>query len=228
MHTIFFKQRNSNNLKIGGMSSAQKPQVYDWWVLTKNKKGFMTLKEAVILIFAAILMLGMLGFVLKLQSAVRPGSDDAISIANFNRLYSEILEVTKNTNFEDERIFNYYIGKETKLVAFDTNGNENKIDMLIKIGKERVRFFDSKKPSHCGNDACICLYNVNKIDSDPDKRDDPVIECRMKELSDKNIVFENGLINKKDIINNEEITELRILRYYDADTKTYTINIDPK
>jgi len=183
----------------------------------KNKKGAIEAptEETIMLIFGAVTILVLLAsFMYPIFAALLSEPDDG-SIANLKRLYSKIIEVIEHPNFiAAEETFNYFIEKDKILVALDTNGNENKLEQNVII-------LDPFRPSECENDACICLYKLDKLgELEPKDWDKAVITCEHDGLSDKNIVFDDSSIDLG------KVQEISIFRIYDETTKTYHISIN--
>ena len=149
-----------------------------------NKKGTWTLKEVIILFFAAFLIIATFGFFNELQAAFFSQKDDG-SIANFERLYSTEKELMESTDAKDYRTINYFIGKNKVLVGFDTDWKGDKEKIVDKFIWDSVIY----KPFKCGNAACLCLYTDDWKPDDAAKRDKGVIECLSSVFSGKNIVF---------------------------------------
>jgi len=139
-----------------------------------SKKGAWTLREAVELLFAGALVLGILLFGFKVQSAILTEPDDG-SRANFETLYSEIIELVENSAEQDYKIINYFIADGKFLVGFDTNW-DNPIDIYRPLTK-------------CGNSACLCLYSGDDKWKESNKRNEELITCRSDGLSKKNVTF---------------------------------------
>jgi len=208
MHTIFFKQRNSTNLKIGGMSRARKPPV-NWWnsehqkprkviankimlpdsdgrYLTKNKKGTIMIQEAIILAFAAFILLFMITFLYNIYKASSVESDDG-SKANFDALYEQVKLQMYASNDHNSMVMNYYINKKFKLLGFDTGATTDFALIARDDGSSSWRA-DAYKPSECGQSACLCLYDDDPS-SKPEESHKGVLKCRYDGMADKNVVF---------------------------------------
>lgn len=150
----------------------------------KSKTGDWTLVNAIVMVLAALLVLGIFGFFNRAQGALLSQKDDG-SIANFERLYSEIKELIESSAVLDYGKTNYLIGDGKILVGYDTNWNENK-DIIMRY---KVKGYKLYKPFQCGNAACLCLYTADWKPGDQSKRDDGVISCRSETFANKNVVF---------------------------------------
>jgi len=180
MHTIFFK---------------------------KNKKSMIMIQEAIILAFAAIILLVMISFGNQLYKATLGESDDG-SKANFDSLYSEIKDLIDSPNDKEYRVINYFIGEKKILVEFGTDWNINSapstnVDAphdgrgnFIILRTDDIYFKKLYKSRECSNSACLCLYK-DKLPKESDKREEGLMRCRSDGISDKKIIFFNENSNKE-------------------------------
>jgi len=176
--------------------------------LKKNKKGFKwTLNEVIILAFAGFILVGMILFFFKLQSVVLSQPDDG-SIANFDRLYTQVKELVESSDTQDYRVINYFIGKERILVGFSSDWDESKEpsvnddapkysgkNIIMLYRDIPIKFDKLYKPFTCGTSACLCLYR-EKIPTAPNKKNDGLLKCRSDGISDKTIDFFNEHSNE--------------------------------
>ena len=153
-------------------------------VLLKNKKGdTWTLKEFVILFFAAIIIISITGFFYKLYAVTLSQKDDG-SIANFeDRLYANTKQLMESPEATDYIIANYFLGKDRIVVGFDTRWDDT-----VKVDSTG---FDSNiyKPFKCGNAACLCLYTNEWDRGDSANRDQSILSCRSEAFAGHNVVF---------------------------------------
>jgi len=185
---------------------------------TKNKKGFMTLNQAIILFFAAVIFIGY-----KLESAISSESGGG-SIANLRRLSVEIKELIESPDDEDYRIINYFIVKRNILLGWNTDATN--VYSGIAVGDGSIMWSGAYKPSSCGNSACLCLYN-GAPSGDFDERDNGVLECVREGMVGKNIDFSFTRIFETEgaLTRKIEIGEIYIEKTKKADG-TYTIYIE--
>jgi len=156
----------------------------------------MGLREAVILVLAGILLVGLVIFFYKLQSALLSDPDDG-SKANFQRLHKEVKKLLESSDLEDtEKTFSYFIGEDHVIVGFDTNwnnaeGQEEYADNVLFAYQVYLRD-DLYKPFDCGVSACLCLYRTDSLPDEPDESSKGLVECRRSGFVGKNIVFYGG------------------------------------
>lgn len=160
-------------------------------LLISNKKAIkLALSETVVLVIAAILVLASFGVLWKLYGAIVSEKDDG-SLANFERLYATIKEISES-NEKNYAVINYYLGKDKALIAFDTIWDENKktSNALSTFSFGETNLY---KPYACGNAACICLYDSN-IWKPGDKvnRDAGVLGCRSEAFAKKSATFQSA------------------------------------
>jgi len=192
----------------------------------KNKKSLEMSFKAVIMVVIAV-FLGIMLFQLgdKLYAAFFGESDDG-SRANFDRLYSKILELLKSQYDEDYRKIKYFIVEDKILAMFSTNWDETNADMntisrpVHMFGKNLYKPFNK-----CGNSACICLYK-DELPYEPEKRHENLLDCRSDGLAGKNIIFIN-IFRTQQIQDYDDspIQEILIVKKFEPDTKTYGILI---
>lgn len=146
----------------------------------KNKKADTWItKEAVILVFAGVLILYTFGFFNKLEAATL-NSKNSDSLANFEkRIYNDITVMMSNNLISDYRTENYYLASGNFLVGFDTDWD----DTRVVYGKSTI-----SKPYKCGNSACMCLYS-NYPNPAPGKNDENVVSCQSGAFSGKDVAF---------------------------------------
>ena len=106
----------------------------------KNKKGMWTLREVIVLVFAAVLIVIMIAVYLKLKAATS-GDKHYDSIANFDRLYNKIEELINSDDNDDGKILNpkqKYInnsGFSSTLVNDKVSIKTNEMDIEIESGR---------------------------------------------------------------------------------------------
>ena len=151
-----------------------------------NKKGDVSIFWEFISIVAAVLLVTALfvGLINKL-SAIGSQKDDG-SIANFNRLYSNIQKLMENSKSKACIEDNYFLSKKYKhrLVGFDTKWDDKKGVISGTLSNYNVY-----KPFICGNSACICLYMPNWKPEDSAKRDQGIVDCRSDIFAGKGFIF---------------------------------------
>ena len=159
-----------------------------------NKKADTWItKEAVIMVFAAILILGTFLFFNKLYASTIGNKDDG-SIANFDkRLYADINDMMSDSSTAEYRTENYYLGAKRSLigisysyryflVGFDYDWDDAKKTYNTLIPS------NINRPYKCGNSACLCLYK-GEPESASEKKDQNVVSCKSEAFYGKNIVF---------------------------------------
>ena len=151
----------------------------------------ITIQEAIILAFAAVLILVLFLFFGKLQSVFLSKPDETGSIGSFRSLSAKIEELLESPDDNDYRLFNYFIAKDKVLVKFDTGEDFNYPHMNVIASSLEIsygandRFYKPFKG--CGNSACLCLYGG--VPPEAHERDKNVVECTRDGMSDKNIIF---------------------------------------
>jgi len=172
----------------------------------KNKKSMIMIQEAIILAFAAVILLVMISFGYHLYQATLAESDDG-SKANFDNLYEEVKLQLYSSNEYGSKVMNYFIADDKVLVGFGTDWDENKAPSINKnaphdtrgnfiiLSTSLILFKKLYKPFECGSLACLCLYK-DKLPKEAGKREEGLIKCRSDGISDKNVIFENEHSNK--------------------------------
>jgi len=188
----------------------------------KKKKGFITLQEAIILFFGALILVGMIWFMVKLYSLFISDPDDG-SIANFRRLHKEVIKLLEDQDsYPQTKQLNYFTSKDYVVVGFDTEwdafkGKEKHYRNLIfgELGIVKDQLF---KPLRCGNSACLCLYKKGDLPSEPQDSERKLVECKLEGLADKTIIFGSSFnpaatfnyISQEDIVNALYVTGGRL------------------
>src|SRR3989338_6450267 len=188
----------------------------------KNKKGIeWQISEMIVFFFGAILLIALVAFFLKLQSALFAEEDDG-SIANLKRLNEEIKELLGTSPDQDSKIINYFIGEDKMLLGFDT-GATNDFTIIAQSKPGQMMFSSAYRPFKCGDSACLCLYNGVPGTTSPNS-DQNVVDCTSGEISGKNIIFSSpGIFPIPNLNPNNRIRQIRIEKNKQGDT--YNIDI---
>lgn len=149
--------------------------------MRRKKRGSFTVREAVYLAFSAIILLTLSSFGSKLYGAIVGEKDDG-SLANMNRLYGAVKELTGSKCDKDYMLMNYFLSNDRYLVGFDTKWND-------QIKAERS--YQIYRPFKCGTSACLCLYDSESTWYESDNRGEDVVSCRSDGISGKNIIFKS-------------------------------------
>ena len=176
---------------------------------TKNKKGLMAPKEAVILFFGALILVMTFWFLFKLYSVSLAGSDEG-SIANLDRLSGEIKKLMESQYYADYKVINYFIGGDKILYGFDYDWDDSPVDTY------RPQY----KPSKCAYSACLCLYEKDGFSNQADRRDDGVIDCRSDGLHGEKVTLIADFL-----IVSGSIQQLYVEKIFDESDETYNIFI---
>ena len=204
-----------------------------------NKKGMWTLTEIVIMVFAALLVIGTFGFFDKLYAAT-VGQEDDGSIANFDKLYETTQELIESSSEKDYKLLNYFLGEDKNFIGFDTIWVDTKEIVDIRwLSNAWLNSDDlnAYKPFKCGNSACLCLYTDDWSPDDPAKREKGVLSCKSQVFSNKKVIFlsQQGTANgvpRTDVSNslymvffgdNIKISRIYIEKVYDKTKDTYFI-----
>ena len=180
----------------------------------KSRKGIEWLtSETIIFFFGAILLIALVAFFLRLQSALFAEEDDG-SIANLKRLNEEIKDLLGTSDDKPHyKIINYFIGEEKILLGFNKDANGD-YALIASSGTPSLTVGPVFKPFDCGNSACLCLYN-GAPSHETSKRDQGVLRCE-REGTGKNLVFSGSNIFK---IGNLESLTRRTKQIYIEKTK---------
>lgn len=187
----------------------------------KNKKSFMAVNELIILVLAVPLFIGMIWFFYKLQGAILSDPDDG-SIANFDRLYEEIVELMESSDSTGYKEISYFIPKDKMLVGFGNKpGQDTLISMSLDISLTPDPIY---KPSACGNSACLCLYDG--VSQKEEEKNTGVIKCRRDGISDKKLIFTSpGLFHIPLEPGHSRIKQIYIEKSFDGFSNNYIIRI---
>src|SRR3989338_3104667 len=104
------------------------------------RKASLEIKEVILMVFAAIIMVSVSGLWSELYAAVYTQPDDG-SIANFNRLYAafegmlpkadQTAQSQPTDTIKDKDLINFYLGPGKAVVFFDTDW-DNKANAVEK------------------------------------------------------------------------------------------------
>jgi len=170
-------------LAVSQKKERAKPKMYSTF-FKKNKKGFtIGIKEAVLLAFAAILVLAMFSFFFQLKDAFLSEPDDG-SKTNFDRIYSSIKDLIKSSDSKDYKVINYFLADKKFIVGFDRDWDDNTNVVDFYVQGDNIY-----KSSKCGVSACLCLYSADSGWDKSNNKDKNVILCRSDDIAGKNVIF---------------------------------------